>query len=117
MSLRAAKAMPMTMLWHSNGGRDYAPWSGRHFGCLGVEEGWAPHILGRGFGINAPFSGSQGPIFSVSHVIGAVSWPSKEAVNTISLSNSKLAVKGELGALNTVALSTEQLMKEVDAGI
>ncbi|WP_340302872.1 hypothetical protein [Roseobacter sp. HKCCD7870] len=116
LSLRATKAMPMTMLWHSNGGRDYAPWSGRHFGCLGVEEGWAPHILGRDFGVNAPFSGSQGSIFSVCHVIGAVSWPSQEAVDTISLSNSKLAVKGELGALNTVALSTERLMKEVDAG-
>ena len=38
LSLRNARRLPMTMLWHSNGGRDYAPWSGRHFGCLGVEE-------------------------------------------------------------------------------
>jgi hypothetical protein len=46
LSLRNAKQLPMTMLWHSNGGRDYAPWSGRHFGCLGVEEGAADHMLG-----------------------------------------------------------------------
>jgi hypothetical protein len=36
----------MTMLWHSNGGRDYAPWNGRHKGCLGVEEGAALPNLG-----------------------------------------------------------------------
>jgi hypothetical protein len=27
-----------TMLWMSNGGRFYAPWSSRHKGCLGIEE-------------------------------------------------------------------------------
>ncbi|MBF9037439.1 hypothetical protein LSUCC0246_02800 [Rhodobacterales bacterium LSUCC0246] len=115
LSLRAAKAMPMTMLWHSNGGRDYAPWSGRHFGCLGVEEGWAPHILGRDFCVNARLLGSQDSIFSVSHVIGAVSWPSQEAINTISLSDSKLVVEGECGTLNSVALWTEHLIKDFDA--
>lgn len=116
LSLRAAKAMPMTMLWHSNGGRDYAPWSGRHFGCLGVEEGWAPNILGSDFGINAKFSICQGSIFSISHVIGAITWPSQEAVNTVSLSDSKLAAKGEFGALKSVDLWPEQLIKDVNAG-
>ena len=29
------------MLWMSNGGRDYAPWSGRHTGVLGIEDGRA----------------------------------------------------------------------------
>jgi len=27
-----------TVLWHSNGGRHYAPWNGRHRGVLGLEE-------------------------------------------------------------------------------
>lgn len=27
-----------TVLWHSNGGRHYSPWSGRHRGVLGIEE-------------------------------------------------------------------------------
>lgn len=31
--------LPVTMLWISNGGRDYAPWSGRHRGVLGIEDG------------------------------------------------------------------------------
>ena len=33
--------LPVTMLWFSNGGRDYAPWSGRHVGVLGIEDGRA----------------------------------------------------------------------------
>ncbi len=31
--------LPVTMLWISNGGRDYAPWNGRHRGVLGIEDG------------------------------------------------------------------------------
>ncbi len=32
-------ALPVTMLWYSNGGRSYAPWNGRHVGVLGIEDG------------------------------------------------------------------------------
>lgn len=37
--LKDAASLPVTMLWYSNGGRDYAPWNGRHTGVLGVEDG------------------------------------------------------------------------------
>ncbi len=30
--------LPGTTLWMSNGGRNYAPWNGRHTGVLGIEE-------------------------------------------------------------------------------
>lgn len=30
--------LPETILWMSNGGRDYPPWSGRHTAVLGIEE-------------------------------------------------------------------------------
>ncbi|RWP70767.1 MAG: hypothetical protein EOR11_33840, partial [Mesorhizobium sp.] len=30
--LKNPAELPITMLWFSNGGRDYAPWSGRHLG-------------------------------------------------------------------------------------
>jgi hypothetical protein len=33
--------MPITMLWVSNGGRDFSPWNGRHTGVLGIEDGCA----------------------------------------------------------------------------
>jgi len=36
--LKRPDVLPVTMLWMSNGGRDYAPWSGRHTGVLGIED-------------------------------------------------------------------------------
>lgn len=39
--LKRPDVLPVTMLWMSNGGRDYAPWSGRHRGVLGIEDGRA----------------------------------------------------------------------------
>lgn len=39
--LKQPEILPVTMLWMSNGGRDYAPWSGRHTGVLGIEDGRA----------------------------------------------------------------------------
>ena len=38
--------LPVTMLWFSNGGRDYAPWNGRHTGVLGIEDGCAAGAAG-----------------------------------------------------------------------
>lgn len=37
--LKNPAELPITMLWVSNGGRDYAPWSGRHRGVIGIEDG------------------------------------------------------------------------------
>lgn len=39
LSLKHPATLPVTMLWFSNGGRFYPPWSGRHRGVLGIEEG------------------------------------------------------------------------------
>ena len=36
--LKNPRVLTGTVLWHSNGGRHYTPWSGRHRGVLGVEE-------------------------------------------------------------------------------
>lgn len=36
--LKRPDTLPVTMLWMSNGGRDYAPWSGRHTAVLGIED-------------------------------------------------------------------------------
>ncbi len=38
--LKNPAQLPVTMLWISNGGRDYAPWNGRD-GILGIEDGRA----------------------------------------------------------------------------
>lgn len=37
-ALKNPRVLASTLLWHSHGGRHYAPWSGRHRRVLGVEE-------------------------------------------------------------------------------
>jgi hypothetical protein len=37
-ALKDPAVLHHTVLWHSNGGRHYPPWSGRHVNVLGLEE-------------------------------------------------------------------------------
>lgn len=37
-ALKDPRVLPSTVLWHSNGGRHYPPWNGRHRRVLGLEE-------------------------------------------------------------------------------
>lgn len=37
-SLKDPRVLCSTVFWMSNGGRHYAPWSGRHRGVIGLEE-------------------------------------------------------------------------------
>ena len=37
-ALKEPRVLASTILWHSNGGRHYAPWLGRHRRVLGVED-------------------------------------------------------------------------------
>jgi hypothetical protein len=106
LSLRDARALPMTMLWQSNGGRDYPPWSGRHFGCLGVEEGAAAHMLGVSTEANLAGPGTLAldplGVAEVRHVVGAVAWPSGEAVADVRDEGDAIVVHGEGGATRRV---------------
>ncbi len=106
LSLRDPRVLPMTMLWHSNGGRDYPPWSSRHYGCLGVEEGAAEHMLGlSGEGdLTGPGALTLGGKTEVRHVIGAIDWPGGEAVASVDYKGGLLTVTGEGGAMRKVAL-------------
>ncbi len=106
LSLRNPREVPMTMLWHSNGGRDYAPWSGRHLGCLGVEEGAARHMLGisREADLTGPGDLRLNPEGSaeVRHVIGAIAWPSGQPVQDVRLEGESLHIVGDGGAARTI---------------
>ena len=44
--LRNPRILRHTILWHSNGGRHYAPWNGRHRRVLGIEDVTAYFHLG-----------------------------------------------------------------------
>lgn len=113
LSLRNAHALPMTMLWHSNGGRDFAPWSGRHFGCLGIEEGAAAHMLDLSTEADLTGSGAfplqPDGLADVRHVIGAITWPSGEAVADILPGDGFIDIHGEAGALRRVPCRTDRL--------
>ena len=37
--VKDAGSMPVTMLWHCNGGRWHKPWNSRHLGVLGIKDG------------------------------------------------------------------------------
>lgn len=37
-ALKDPRVLTNTVLWHSNGGRHYPPWNGRHLNVLGLEE-------------------------------------------------------------------------------
>jgi len=37
-SLRDPRQLSCTLLWFSNGGRDYPPWNGRHVNVMGIED-------------------------------------------------------------------------------
>jgi hypothetical protein len=45
-SLKNPAYLASTVLWHSNGGRHYPPWNGRHRGVLGIEDVTAYFHLG-----------------------------------------------------------------------
>ena len=111
LSLRDARALPMTMLWHSNGGRDYAPWSGRHRGCLGVEEGAAASALGPGAALapGQPGALALGGTVEVRHAVGAIAWPSGEPVAEVALDGDALVVRGEGGARRVVPVRSAHL--------
>jgi hypothetical protein len=104
LSLRNATRLPMTMMWHSDGGRNYAPWSGRHRYCLGIEEGFAPHMLGKAGGF------VLGGNLVVRHVIGALGWPSEERVVSVHERDQSLVITGVAGAQREVPFDPRHLM-------
>jgi hypothetical protein len=81
--LKNSRVLPQTTLWMSNGGRDYAPWNGRHTRVLGLEDGRSfgtaghrasiePNVL-TARGIPTAFDLETEP--SIRYAIGAVPRP------------------------------------------
>lgn len=110
LSLRRADQLPLTMFWHSNGGRHYAPWSSRHAGVLGVEEGVGLALLGLSAReIPNPLTAAGQPtilhlggVTSVCHVTGAIAWPTAEPVTSVTSSTGCLRITGQAGTSREV---------------
>lgn len=110
MSLKNPRDFPVTFLWFSNGGRDYAPWDSRHFGVLGIEEGRscsaaghaasiAPNPLSRA-GIPTALTLEPNGSVSVRHVLGGIPLPEGwEVVEAIEARDHLLRITGSDGEM------------------
>jgi hypothetical protein len=107
VSLRYALRLPMTMLWFSNGGRDYAPWSGRHTGVLGVEEGINRGHLGHSAlqtpnaldaaGVPSGFALDPAGSVEVRHIIGSLPWSGEPAIDELSPAEGSILLRAADG--------------------
>ncbi len=106
--LKAPAVLPVTMLWFSNGGRDAPPWSGRHLGVLGIEDGRAAGPLGHAAaagpnpvaaeGVPTVFALAPGRVHRIAHVTGALPRPARwRAVTAIAVEGDRLTLSGDDG--------------------
>jgi len=113
LSLKNPKDFPVTMLWFSNGGRDYPPWNGRNVGVLGIEEGrvWsangynasvAPNPLSES-GVPTALTLQPGGSAEVRHVIGGVPLPDGwSEVSAIETEGDSLVLSGDRNSKKTL---------------
>jgi hypothetical protein len=84
-SLKNPAHLASTVLWHSNGGRHYAPWNGRHRGVLGVEDVTAYFHLGlaasladnpwREKGVPTSLAFTKGKTTRIPYIMGVAALP------------------------------------------
>ena len=110
--LKRSEVLPVTMLWMSNGGRNYAPWSGRHAGVLGIEDARASPLghfdscrdnnFNRS-GISTAFTLTSGNRTIIRQVIGACTQGAGEgALNELHADGSGLALDFKDGGTRTL---------------
>jgi hypothetical protein len=108
LSLKNPRDFPVTMLWFSNGGRDYSPWNGRNVGVLGIEEGRAWSAFGYAASIAPnPLSESGVPTAvelkprgtaELRHVVGAIPLPDGwTEIASVEAGDNVLRVCGDAG--------------------
>lgn len=107
--------LPITMLWFSNGGRDYAPWNGRHLGVLGIEDGRSAvgHAASIGDnslkreGVPTSFVLDERKTIAFRHVIGALPLAGSDAaVRSINPRDGHLVIEFADGARSELAFDT-----------
>ena len=109
--LKDPKILPVTMFWHSNAGRDYQPWAGRHRNVLGIEDGCAAGAAGHKAALagnpikqlGVPTALALGGHIRIAHVTGAIRRPHTwQRVAQISIQGDQLSLQGDNG--ETVSL-------------
>lgn len=115
--LKNPAELPITMLWISNGGRDYAPWNGRHRGVLGIEDGRTAvgHAASLGDnwlkreGVATAFELAPDRRVAFRHVIGALPAATDKAVHDVSITTGQLRVTTAAGTLLDVPYDAQFL--------
>ncbi len=108
--LKNPAELPVTMLWFSNGGRDYAPWSGRHIGVLGIEDGRSAVGHAASLGDNwlkresvpTAFTLAEGRAVSFRHVIGAVPRAGREPPASLAAEAGRMRLSAADGATRDI---------------
>ncbi len=114
--LKDARLMPITMLWISNGGRDFSPWNGRHTGVIGIEDGCAAGGVGlraargenriQAFGV--PTTLALGPRHVIPHAMVSLPRPPGwSEVADITLTDDTLTLTERNGAQVSVPFPAE----------
>lgn len=125
LSLKHPADFPLTMLWFSNGGRDYAPWDGRHVGVQGIEEGRTfagyghkasiePNPLSEAGIPTALVLDPEGEV-EVRNVLGALPLPEGwTSVAGVRISNDGLEIEGDDGTTVMLPFDTGFLKRELE---
>ena len=112
LSLKNPRDLPVTMLWFSNGGRDYPPWNGRNVGVLGIEEGRAysahgyaasaaPNPLSEA-GVPTVLQLRPGGSAQVRHVVGGLPLPDGFAeISSVTAEANVLRLRSSSGAVQS----------------
>lgn len=109
--------LPVTMLWISNGGRDYAPWNGRHRGVLGIEDGRTAigHAASLGDnwlrreGVPTAFALQKDGRVSFRQIVGAVPGLDGQAPRDVIASEDRLCVVGANGVEREILFDNDFL--------
>lgn len=115
--LKAPSILPSTLLWYSNGGRDYAPWNGRHVGVLGIEEACTHFGDGHAVSVkpNALSNSGTPTAFDtatseeVRSVIGTFGLEADHTFRSISVADGNLVLVGHHGGTIVVPFDTTYL--------
>ncbi|WP_426131475.1 hypothetical protein [Pararhizobium sp. PWRC1-1] len=106
-SVKDALVLPHTVLWMSNGGRAYPPWSGRHTAVLGIEEAaisfHLPDTHTADMNVALGLDLAPGRTTKIRYAFGAIEVPSGwTRVSEISLADGVLIISDEAGRRCTI---------------
>lgn len=107
-AIKDPRMLASTILWHSNGGRHYPPWNGRHRRVLGVEEVTAYFHFGladsaeanplAAAGVPTTFPLRKDRVTTINYIMGVIALPSGfDRLKTLRLMPDGLLAKSDSG--------------------